>query len=111
MKDHQERKNEIIDTARDLFLKNRYHNTSVQNIIDAVGIAKGTFYHYFDSKEKLMKDMVDNIIDQTLEIYKIIAENENYNPIEKINILYSRMGDLNFLRSFFQEITFKNEII
>ena len=47
-KEHEERKNEILDTARRLFYINSYNNTSVNAIIEAVGISKGTFYHYFN---------------------------------------------------------------
>ena len=58
-KEHQQRKNEILDTAQRLFYSQGYENTSVANVIDAIGIAKGTFYHYFKSKAELPGQIVD----------------------------------------------------
>ena len=47
VKEHDERKNEIIDTASCIFAQKGYDKTSVNDILNAIGIAKGTFYHYF----------------------------------------------------------------
>ncbi len=41
------RKDEILDTAQALFAERGYAHTSVQAVIDAVGISKGDFYHDF----------------------------------------------------------------
>ena len=54
-KDYDVRKNEILDMAQKLFFEMGYEQTSVSNIIDAVGVAKGTFYYYFKSKEELLE--------------------------------------------------------
>ena len=43
VKPHEERRNELLDTAEALFYQKGYDNTTVADIIDAVGIAKGTF--------------------------------------------------------------------
>ena len=73
VKTHQERKNELLDTAQMLFYKNGYESTSVADVIDAVNIAKGTFYHYFKSKRELLDQIIarvaqniDDIIDKVL---------------------------------------------
>lgn len=41
------RKMHVIDTARELFIKHGYHATSIQDILEASGISKGSFYNYF----------------------------------------------------------------
>ena len=51
VKEHEERKNEILDTAEILFEEKGYDKCSVNDILNRIGIAKGTFYHYFKSKE------------------------------------------------------------
>lgn len=58
VKDADERKEELLQTALELFAERGYENTPVQAITDAIGIAKGTFYHYFDSKEALLNELV-----------------------------------------------------
>ena len=52
----------IMQEAQILFAQKGYEATSVQNIIDAVGIAKGTFYYYFASKEALLEEAVTSVI-------------------------------------------------
>ncbi|NLL78063.1 MAG: TetR/AcrR family transcriptional regulator [Clostridiales bacterium] len=59
VKEADERRNEILDAAEELFVSNGYDKTSVQQIIDKIGIAKGTFYYYFRSKEELLNGIVE----------------------------------------------------
>ena len=63
-KEYYERKNEILDAAQELFLTQGYEKTSVDNIIKKVGVAKGTFYYYFKSKEDLLDKLVKRMTDK-----------------------------------------------
>ena len=47
VKEATERKNEILDAAAVLFMKKGFDNTSTNDILEAVGIARGTLYHHF----------------------------------------------------------------
>ena len=58
VKEHDERKNEIIDTAEHLFAVKGYEQCSVNDILKEIGIAKGTFYHYFKSKEEVLDAVI-----------------------------------------------------
>lgn len=58
VKEHDERKNEIIDTAEKLFASKGYEQCSVNDILTEIGIAKGTFYHYFKSKEEVLDAVI-----------------------------------------------------
>jgi len=46
-------KGKLVRAARNLMLAQGYPITSVDDIIKAAGVSKGSFYHYFDSKEEL----------------------------------------------------------
>ena len=48
VKDANERKNEILDAAEELFAAKGYEATSTGDILDRVGIARGTLYYHFD---------------------------------------------------------------
>jgi AcrR family transcriptional regulator len=50
--------NYIIESAMQLFYKNGYHGTTVNNITKKAGIAAGTFYLYFPSKLALYKHIL-----------------------------------------------------
>lgn len=56
-------KERILDTATNLFSTHGYSATSVDDILTAVGITKGAFYHYFKSKEHLCETVLDHAID------------------------------------------------
>ena len=56
-KDPGERREELLVAAGRLFQEQGYERTSVQAITDAVGVAKGLFYHYFHSKADLLNDL------------------------------------------------------
>lgn len=58
VKDADERRRELLSTAMALFEAEGYERISVDRIVEAVGIAKGTFYHYFDSKADLLEQLV-----------------------------------------------------
>ena len=42
-----------------LFEEQGYDNVAVQHITDAMEVAKGTFYHYFESKEALLAELTE----------------------------------------------------
>lgn len=81
------RKNEILDTARKFFFRNGYDQTSIQDIIDDLGIAKGTFYHYFTSKTDLLNKLTDRTTNEIYSSLKPIVESD-MDAIEKFNKLF-----------------------
>lgn len=56
------RRSEILSAARRVFAARGYHETSVSDIIEASGIARGTFYLYFDSKRVVFDELVDKFL-------------------------------------------------
>lgn len=54
----------ILTTARNLFSSHGFDGTSLNDIIGAVGITKGAFYHYFKSKEALCEIILEQAIDE-----------------------------------------------
>lgn len=57
----EERKNEILDAAERLFAAKGFDNTSTNDIINEIGIARGTLYHHFKSKEEILDAVIDRI--------------------------------------------------
>ncbi|HBY57358.1 MAG TPA: hypothetical protein DEG96_05795 [Candidatus Atribacteria bacterium] len=93
-KEYHERKNEILDTAQELFLTQGYEKVSVDNIIKKIGIAKGTFYYYFKSKEDLLNKLVKRMVDKIkIEIKKIVEKND-LDAISKLEKAYSVAGNI-----------------
>lgn len=54
-----ERRNKILLLARDVFAKSGYHAAKIDDIVAAAGIARGTFYLYFEDKRAIFEEIVD----------------------------------------------------
>lgn len=60
-------KQEIMETSIRLFGEKGFTETSIQDIVDAIGVTKGTFYYYFSSKQELLKDIHLDYIETILK--------------------------------------------
>ena len=54
-------KEEILLKSLDIFRIQGYHRTTMNDLAAACGLLKGSFYHYFDSKETLMKEVLSSV--------------------------------------------------
>lgn len=62
-KPREERRQEIVETARELFIAQGIDNTPVSQIVKTVGVAQGLFYYYFKSKDEIITAVADHIMD------------------------------------------------
>jgi len=92
VKEYAERKKEIMDTAQALFYQNGYANTSVNFIIESIGISKGTFYHYFKSKEDLLDKIVDEFTKEIMLKLELVVNDNSLDAISKLNEFYRQAG-------------------
>ena len=68
------RRHEIVAAARQLFETQSYDRTSMQDVMDQLGIAKGTIYHYFKSKDELAAAVVESsVADAFPELQRRVA--------------------------------------
>ncbi|WP_295589965.1 TetR/AcrR family transcriptional regulator [uncultured Methanobrevibacter sp.] len=72
MKKGEKRKKELLKIAYDMFLTQGYENTSVDEIIEKAQIAKGTYYYHFQSKEQMLEEVIDMMIDSETKMAKQI---------------------------------------
>jgi len=56
------RRADILDAALQVFGRKGYHQTHVSDIIQAAGIARGTFYLYFESKNAIFLELLDRLL-------------------------------------------------
>lgn len=87
-KEYHVRKNELLDAAQELFFTKGYKQTSIESIIKKIGVAKGTFYYYFKSKEDLMDKLIKRMTNQILSEIKKITERTDLNALAKLNRAY-----------------------
>jgi len=70
MKKGERRKQDLLNIAYRMFIEKGYENTSVDDIIIEAGIAKGTYYYYFESKEATLEAVIEMMIEKAENIAK-----------------------------------------
>ncbi|HVM71624.1 MAG TPA: TetR/AcrR family transcriptional regulator [Anaerolineales bacterium] len=87
------RRQEIVAAARNLFQAKEYESTTMQDVMDQLGIAKGTIYHYFKSKEELLEAVVESIGEEDLARKQALLDATPGSALVKIRALL-RAGSL-----------------
>lgn len=90
VKEYDERRTEFLNTAMALFMEHGYEQTSVNTIIDTVGVSKGAFYHYFKSKEELLDQLAERAAEQSLAGAQGILDDTTMSAVEKLNALFAQ---------------------
>lgn len=96
-----DKKQQIIEAALKLFADKGYHATSIQEIAQTLGIAKGSVYVYFKSKEELLVSICKHYSELMAGQFREIAANSRLSPRERLiafvvlqNDHYVQYGDL-----------------
>lgn len=81
------RRAEIVQAARYLFQTQEYEKVTMQEVMERLGIAKGTIYHHFQSKEELLEAVVENIVEEQItRMQQVVAEAEG-SVFDKLRLL------------------------
>ncbi len=75
-------KSRIVTSAWQLFYKYGYDNTTIDDIVEASNTSKGSFYHYFESKDALLGSLSVLFDEKYEEIMDTI--DSSLNPLEKL---------------------------
>lgn len=84
-KKYDERLNQILDVSETLFITKGYEKTTVNDILDELGIGKGTFYYYFKSKEGVMDAVIMRVVQNAQTAARAIADNPDLSAGEKFH--------------------------
>ena len=98
-----ERKQELLKIAYKMFITKGFENTSIDDIIREAKIAKGTYYYYFESKEKTLEEVINMMIND-----EILSAKEILNM--PISIPEKLVGVITTLRPKMDEEEIKNAL-
>ena len=84
VKDPEERKAELLDTAMRLFAEKGYDNVSVRSVAREAGVAPGLAYHYFDSKQRLFDAAIGHYAERCSEGMRAALDDGALSLDEKI---------------------------
>lgn len=74
----------IISTANELFLKYGFKKITVDEICKTASVSRKTYYSYFKNKDELIKQIIDNIADYGFKLYDDIFNNNALSFAEKM---------------------------
>jgi len=104
-KKYDDRLNEILDVSQNLFIAKGYAKTTVNDILDGVGISKGAFYYYFKSKEDVMDTVITRMVEEARITAQAIAEKPDLSAGEKFyQILTSQNVEGNHTADIIEEL-------
>ena len=72
-REREQRKNEIIDAAEELFFNKGYENTSMESVAEKAEISKGTIYLNFENKNDLLHAIVHRALTILEELFENVA--------------------------------------
>lgn len=90
----QERKLKIVALAETRFVQKGYEQTTVDELVNELGLAKGTYYYHFDSKQDLMIAVAEKLILETSRKLGEVYEREDQDSAWRIrNVLKTYQDD------------------
>ena len=82
----------ILDTAERLFFERGYDRTSIQDILDALEMSKGGFYHYFDAKDTVLREIMARRNADRFDRLGGELQAGRRTPVEKLSLLLSMVS-------------------
>lgn len=79
------RENEVIDAAVEIFHRQGYADTTVEEIANALGILKGSLYHYISSKEDLLFRVLEEVHEEVGAVMDRVLAEEGLTPLQRLH--------------------------
>ncbi len=86
---HDKKRAELLDAAWALFGECGYEKATVSAIIDRIGVAKGTFYHYFSSKQEVLDAAIEREVDRCRQEIESTINVTSMSALERLNQFFT----------------------
>ena len=86
---HTVRRDAFLDVAQRLVETKGYEAMSVQDVMDALEVSKGAFYHYFDSKQALLEAVVERFADGAMATIAPILSDPDLSAVKKLERVFA----------------------
>lgn len=103
-----DKRQQILDVAKELFATKGYSATGIREIAEKAGLSLGNFYNYFKNKEDLFKSLLDpqNIIEHLTEIKQMLNDSFPFNFKDIIKSIKTVVdSDFHLYRLIFIDLT------
>lgn len=96
------RRNEILDAAKPLFDAKGYHETAISDIVKKMGVAQGTLYYYFKSKDEILEALISRHISTFISEVTPMVYSDGIAPPHKMESV---------IRTIFRTIQYKEGLL
>lgn len=86
---------EVLSAAAQVFYERGYADSSVQDVADAVGILKGSLYHYIRTKEDLLYRLLEEVHEEVHEILVEVIAVPDLEPLDRLHLYVRRQIEFN----------------
>jgi AcrR family transcriptional regulator len=86
------KRSEILDAAQGLVYCKGFRQMTIQDLLDELGISKGAFYHYFDSKHALLEALVGRMVDEVVQLVTPIAQDARLPTMTKLERFFDAVA-------------------
>ena len=86
-RDGLKRQAQLMEVAMNIFAEKGYHSTSVEDIVNTAGVAKGTFYLHFEGKKDVLDKIIDSYFSTLYESLKLL-DISIPKPVEELKEIY-----------------------
>lgn len=79
-------KERILEAAEEIMLENSFHSVGLKQILDSAQVPKGSFYHYFASKEQFGAEMMKHYMAQASDEKRrlMLGDNKETSPLQRL---------------------------
>lgn len=89
VKEYAVRRDEILDAAQQLIYTKGYEKLTIRDILDALQISNGAFYHYFDLKSMLLEAIIERGQDDLDKDFRAIVDDPNLSALDKLQRFFA----------------------
>ncbi len=82
-------KQKLIQAGVEAMLKKSYHSVGIKEILDSVGVPKGSFYYYFKSKEDFGIAVIDSFAREHAATIQSFLEDRSKSPLERLKASFT----------------------
>lgn len=79
-----DKKQHLLESGMAVIFRQGYNGTGVQDIVDAAGVPKGSFYNYFDSKEAFAVEGLTRLAEQASACAKAVLTDTSVAPLTRV---------------------------
>lgn len=108
-KEPEVRKNELLDVSEALFMEKGYDKTSISDIVNRIGVAQGTFYYHFASKDAIVEALADRYVAKLIDILKTMIIDPDITALRKIEIITAKLFVLNQQNNYLMDFVHREK--